>query len=70
MYIKAQLDRKTSEHAGAGGAFQVISLEDDQGNDLTNKIDQGTHYFSIDDLKKDLADSLGIDSDDIHIEEV
>lgn len=31
-FLKAQLDYETSERAGAGGMFQVISIEDDEGS--------------------------------------
>ena len=51
-HIMATLDRETSEGAGAGGTFQVVSLEDDEGNDLTALVDQGKHFHSIDELKQ------------------
>ena len=43
-HITAELDRETGESAGAGGTFQVVGLEDDEGNDLTELVDQGTHF--------------------------
>ena len=54
-HITAVLDRETGERAGAGGTFQVVSLEDDEGNDLTELVDQGTHFHSIDELKLAIA---------------
>jgi len=50
--ITAELDRETGERAGAGGTFQVVGLEDDQGNDLTDLVDQGAHFHNIDELKQ------------------
>jgi hypothetical protein len=46
-HITAQLDRETSERAGAGGTFQVVKLEDDEGNNLTSWVDQGTHFHDL-----------------------
>jgi type I restriction enzyme S subunit len=51
-HITAELDRETGESAGAGGTFQVVGLEDDEGNDLTELVDQGTHFHSIDELNR------------------
>jgi type I restriction enzyme S subunit len=51
-HITATLYRETSENAAADGAFQVISLEDDEGSDLTPLVDQGVHFHSIDELKQ------------------
>jgi type I restriction enzyme, S subunit len=51
-HITAELDRETGEGAGAGGTFQVVGLEDDEGNDLTDLVDQGVHFHSIDELKQ------------------
>ena len=50
--IMAELDRETGERAGAVGTFQVVGLEDDQGNDLTDLVDQGAHFHNIDELKQ------------------
>jgi hypothetical protein len=49
--ISAHLDRAKGESVGAGGTFQVISLTDDEGNDLTDLVDQGTHFHNIDELR-------------------
>jgi hypothetical protein len=49
--ISAHLDRARSESAGAGGTFQVGSLTDDEGNDLADLVDQGTHFHNIDELR-------------------
>jgi hypothetical protein len=49
--ISAHLDRESSEHVGAGGTFQVASLTDDEGNDLPDLVDQGTHFHNFDELK-------------------
>jgi type I restriction enzyme S subunit len=51
-HITAQLDYSTSDRAGAGGTFQVISLEDDEGNDLTALVDEGVHFHDLNELKQ------------------
>lgn len=69
-FFEVQLDYETSERAGAGGMFQVILLEDDEGNDFTHLIDQGQHYASLDDLRADIARSLKVDAEQIKLEAV
>jgi type I restriction enzyme, S subunit len=67
--FQAQLDYETSERAGAGGMFQVISIGDDEGKDFTHLVDQGRHYASLDDLKVDLASALKVAAKQIDLEE-
>lgn len=49
MSFKLNLDWETSESAGAEGMFQVISIKDDDDNDVTDqyKINHGKHYSSL-----------------------
>lgn len=68
-YFEFQADHETSERAGAGGMFQVISLSDADGHDKTDLIDQGTHY-TYDSLKTDLAKITGVKESDIDLQEV
>lgn len=42
--VWASLDRETSERVGAGGTFQVVSLKDDDDNDLSDLVDSGRHF--------------------------
>jgi hypothetical protein len=56
--IEAELDRDTGQQAGADGTFQVIGLEDDEGNDLTDLIDQGRHFNNMDELKQAILKSI------------
>ena len=51
-HITAQLDRETSERAGVGGTFQVVKLEDDEGNNLTSWVDQSTHFHDLEEVKQ------------------
>ena len=69
-YFQVQLDYETSERAGAGGMFQVISLEDDEGKDFTHLVDQGQHYASLDDLRDSLARALKVAAGQIELEAV
>jgi type I restriction enzyme, S subunit len=69
-YLQAQLDYETSERAGAGGMFQVISIEDDEGKDYTHLVDQGRHYASLEALKDDLASALDVAATQVDLEEV
>ena len=69
-YFSVHLDYETSEHAGAGGRFQVFSVEDEDGKDFTHLVDQGQHYDSLDDLKEDIASALKVDARQIDMETV
>ncbi|HHD2743828.1 MAG: hypothetical protein E6038_03490 [Clostridium perfringens] len=57
--LEVQCDYETPSHAGAEGTFQVIEVlgfdEDDNEIDLTNKIDQGVFYYSLEEVAKDLG---------------
>ena len=64
------LDWETSERVGAGGMFQVISVEDDDGKDFTHLVDQGRHYASLDDLKEDIARALKVEAGQVDLETV
>lgn len=68
--FEVHLDYKTSERAGAGGMFQVISLEDEDGKDFTHLVDQSQHYASLDELKEDIASVLKVDAGQIELEAV
>ncbi|SDH55226.1 type I restriction enzyme, S subunit [Pseudomonas benzenivorans] len=67
-YFEVQLDYETSEHAGASGMFQVISVADEDGKDFIHLVDQGQHYASLDDLKEDIARSLKVDAQQVDLE--
>jgi len=69
-YFTAQLDHETSEHAGAGGMFQVISIEDDDEKDFTYLVDQGKHYGSLEELKIDIASALKVETHQVDLEAV
>ena len=56
--IKAFLDREASEQAGGGGRFQVVSLIDDEGNDLTFLIDLDHYFRSMDELKQTILQRI------------
>ena len=68
--FEVQLDYETSEHAGADGMFQVISVEDQDGKDFTYLVDQGRHYASLDDLQNDIAHALKVEVQQIDLVEV
>lgn len=69
-YFEVEVDYETSERAGAGGMFQVISVADDGGKDFTHLVDQGQHYASLDDLKADIASALKVEVRQVELEEV
>lgn len=56
-----------SEHAGAGGCFQVVDIRLNE-NSLLGKlnVDQGHHYFS----KNEIAKDLQVESNEITITEI
>jgi type I restriction enzyme, S subunit len=68
-YFLAFLDRETSQRAGADGMFQVISLEDHDGVDKTDLVDQGTHYPNLPALAADIAKALNVPVSEIDLEE-
>lgn len=70
FYFLVHLDYETSERARAGGMFQVISIEDDEGKDFTYLVDQGFHYSSLDELGEDIASALKVSLHQIELEEV
>lgn len=55
-------DYTRSEHAGAGGCFQIVNIciEGDTDLSILDKlqIDQGRHYHNV----KELLDELNVDS--------
>lgn len=69
-YFTVHLDYEASAHSGAGGMFQVISVEDDDGKDFTHLVDQGRHYASLADLKADIASALKVDAVQVELEAV
>lgn len=64
------LDYETSEHAGAGGMFQVASVTDEEGRSRVDLVDQGKHYASLEEVAADIARALGVAADQIVLEEV
>jgi len=61
-------DTETSDRAGAGGMFQVVSLTDEHGVDCTHLVDVGTHYPSLAAVACDIAKKTGEKVSDINIE--
>lgn len=55
MHYSIQLDRETSERAGAGGMFQVVLITDNNDTDVTGLVDQGRHYLTIEDVVVGIA---------------
>jgi type I restriction enzyme S subunit len=69
MQYTIHCDYETSERAGAGGMFQVISLTDQDGVDCTHLVDVGTHYPSLAAVAKDIAKKTGKKPSEIELEE-
>lgn len=70
MKFNIHLDRETSDRAGAGGMFQVSSIEDEYGVDKTELVDVGTHFNSLDEVKKAIAEKLKVRTSLIELHEV
>lgn len=68
--FKVGKDFKTSEHAGAGGMFQIDALFDVEDNDISNKVDFGLHFVDDEDLKDYLAEVFEISSEEVEIEDL
>lgn len=69
-HFEVQLDYETSAHAGASGMFQVITVEDEDGQDFTHMVDLGKHYASLDELKEDIASALKVEARQVDLESV
>ena len=54
----------------SGGTFQVIQLQAENGTDYTFLIDQNNPYFSLEEVKSDIAAKLDVDCDEIEMEEI
>ncbi|ACK44924.1 restriction modification system DNA specificity domain protein [Shewanella baltica OS223] len=67
-YFTVMQDFESSEHAGAGGMFQVISIIDDSEKDVSYLIDSGKHYESLCELAVDIAVHLGVRTEQIELE--
>ncbi|EGQ9063817.1 DUF4935 domain-containing protein [Vibrio parahaemolyticus] len=63
IWVSVHPDYETCNDIGASGMFQVISVEDENGNDLSSHIDSGKHYSSLRDVLKELSLKLGINVD-------
>ncbi len=63
-------DFETLERAGMAGWFQVDTLLDDEGNDITDIIDVGQHFESNDNFIEYLAPIVNLPEDEIDIEEL
>ncbi len=61
MHYYIIIDRKTSEQAGPDATFQVVSIEDDEGNNYTESIgiDQRVHYHSLEELAEEIERLTG-----------
>lgn len=68
-YFTVVLDYVTSEHAGAGGMFQVAALSGEDDKDRIDLVDQGKHYATLDELANDIARRLGVPANQIALEE-
>lgn len=63
-------DWETSSHAGAEGMFQIDALQDEFGEDISDKVDQGRHFASDEALRTYLAGVFKKKVADIFIEEL
>jgi predicted nucleic acid-binding protein len=68
--FEVHLDYETSTRAGAGGMFQVVSIEDGRGKDRTSLVDQGIHFPDLEALRRYLAKKMGVDYSEVRLREV
>lgn len=68
--FEVQLDYENSAHAGASEMFQVIAIEDEDGQDFTYLVDLGKHYASLNELKEDIASALKVEARQVDLESV
>lgn len=63
MHLEVALDYETSEHAGAGGMFQIESVVDSENdNDLTDRVDVGVHFSDRAELEDYIRQEFGSDT--------
>lgn len=69
MRIKLTYDNQTSEHAGAGGMFQIETVTNaETGEDLTDRVDVGLHFSDEDEGDDGLMDYLKqVFGDDVEV---
>jgi hypothetical protein len=69
-HYRVEVDKETAERVGASGTFQVIQLHDDDADvDCTHPINTGTHYFSFEQLREDIARATGVPVSDVTLDE-
>lgn len=69
LNLDIHLDYETSERAGAGGMFQVSSIEESEfGYDMTDLIDVGRHYHKIEDVIKEISEKTEVPITNINYE--
>ena len=66
-HLNVHCDYETAARVGAVGTFQVISLTEMDGKDVTDLVDQGIHFHGLDVLKRYLERQTG---DEFLLEEV
>jgi hypothetical protein len=61
MHYYAHLDRQTPEEARLDETFQVVSIEDDDGNNYMESIgiDPSTHFYSLEELAEEIERRTG-----------
>ncbi len=58
------------EYSPTGDTFQVVELRHQEGADYTFLVSSGEHFLSMDDLRKTMADRLGVEAAAIELEEI
>lgn len=56
--------------SSSGRSFAVIQIQAEDGSDYSFLIDPSTPYFSLLEVKADMAAKLDVDADEIELEEV
>jgi hypothetical protein len=63
IWVSIHPEYEACNDIGASGMFQVVGIDDDNGNDLSKHIDTAQHYSSLKEVLKDLTKALGISVD-------
>lgn len=71
-YFRFHADYETCHDVGAAGMFQVVTIEDEKGRELTGilGIEHGTHYSDGEELKRKIGRNLGLDTEAFELDEV
>lgn len=68
VYFRAEIDEEGPARAGAPGTWQLAGLWDDDDIDIADAFDAGKFYSDVEELRRDIARVLDIDTGAVDLE--